>query len=81
MMLMERRQTRRQEPITPLWRLHRQGHEASCDMVLGRGGFEARFLLDGRFLLSHTFSLPSEAIEWAVQKQARYLREGWTPNK
>jgi hypothetical protein len=72
----DRRQTPREEP---LWRLYRQGHEASCDLLIGRCGFEARFLMNGRFLSSHLFSLPHEAMAWAGQKETQYRLHGWTP--
>ena len=72
----ERRHIPRQEP---LWQLHHQGHQASCDIMVGRGGFEARFLMNGRFLYSHTFTRPDEAIEWAGQKETQYRLQGWTP--
>jgi hypothetical protein len=74
----DRRHTPREEPFRPLWRLHRQGHQASCDMVVRRCGFEARFLMDGRFFSSHTFSRPDEAMEWAGEREAQYRRQGWT---
>ena len=72
----ERRQTPREER---LWRLHRQGHEASCDIMARRCGFEARFHMNGRFLHSQTFAQPHEAMEWAGQKETQYRLQGWTP--
>lgn len=71
--------TKRPNSFTPLWRLHREGHDASCEIVVLPVGFEGRFLVDGRFLYSYTFSRPEEAMAWAGQKEAQFRRQGWSP--
>ncbi len=63
----------------PLWRLQRQGHDASCEIVVLPFGFEGRFLLDGTFLYSYTFTRPGDAVEWAGQKERQFRRDGWAP--
>jgi hypothetical protein len=73
------RETGRHDSFNPLWRLHRQGHDASCEIVVLPSGFEGRFLVDGRFLYSYTFARPDDAIAWAGQKEAQFRLEGWRP--
>lgn len=70
----------RQTRATPLWRLYRQGHDASCEIiVLPCGyGYEGRFLVDRRFLYSYQFTRPDEAVAWAGEKEAQYRQQGWT---
>ena len=68
-----------QGSFAPLWRLHREGHDAACEIVVQPWGFESRFLLDGRFLYSYTFSRPDEAVDWAGRKEVECRRQGWAP--
>ena len=65
------------EPVLPLWRLHRQGHDATCEIAVQPTGFEGRFLFDGRFLYSYTFLRPGEAVAWACEKKDRLRQQGW----
>jgi hypothetical protein len=73
----QRPKVRPSEPVMPLWRLHRQGHDASCEIVVQPDGFEGRFLFDGRFLYSYTFLRPGEAVSWACDKENRLREQGW----
>jgi hypothetical protein len=74
----ERRNAGSQNPIIPLWRLHRQGHDASCEIEAQPGGFEGRFLFDGTVLYSYTYTKPDEAVAWAGEREERLRQQGWT---
>ena len=65
------------DPLLPLWRLYKQGHDAACEVVKVPGGFEARVIQDGHFLFSHQFADSSDVIKWAFDKRVQYRRLGW----
>jgi hypothetical protein len=71
--------TARETGVRPLWQLYRNGHDAVCEITVSAWGFEGRFLVDGRFLYSHTFARPDQAIEWARQREKQCRRQGWMP--
>lgn len=77
----ERRTAGSDNPIMPLWRLQREGHAASCEIEVRSGGFEGRFLVDGRFLYSYTFTQPGDAVAWASEREERLRQQGWTPQR
>jgi hypothetical protein len=66
------------DPVMPLWRLHRQGHDAACEIVVQPSGFEGRYLFDGRFLYSYTFERPDDVVAWAKEREELLRRQGWT---
>ena len=66
-------------PVVPLWRLQREGHDAACEIVVMPSGFEGRFLFDGRFLYSYTFARPDDAVAWAGEREDRLRQQGWMP--
>jgi hypothetical protein len=65
-------------PAMPLWRLHRAGHDAVCEILIGPCGYEGRFLYDGRFLYSYHFTRPDDAVAWASEREAQCRLAGWT---
>ena len=68
------------ESGSPFWRLHREGHDVACEILVLPCGFESRFLMDGRFLYSYTFARPDQAITLAGQREVEYRRNGWAPS-
>jgi hypothetical protein len=66
------------DAVLPLWRLYKQGHDASCEVAKVPAGFEGRFLMDGRFLYSHQFAHSGEVVKWAFAKQVQYRQQGWS---
>ncbi len=66
------------DAVLPLWRLYKQGHDASCEVAKVPTGFEGRFLMDGRFLYSHQFAHSSEVVKWAFAKQVQCRQRGWS---
>jgi hypothetical protein len=66
------------DAVLPLWRLFKQGHDASCEVAKVPAGFEGRFLIDGRFLYSHQFAQSGDVMKWAADKQVQCRRQGWS---
>lgn len=66
------------DAVLPLWRLFRQGHDASCEVAKIPFGFEGRVLLDGRFLYSHQFTTTGSVLRWAQVKQTELRQRGWS---
>jgi len=66
------------EAVLPMWRLFKQGHDASCEVAKVPAGFEARCLLDGRFLYSHQFSDSDDVLKWAFEKRIQFRQNGWS---
>ena len=65
-------------PAMALWRLHRAGHAAMCEIVSRPSGYEGRFLYDGRFLYSYHFTRPDDAVAWASEREAQCRLAGWS---
>jgi hypothetical protein len=65
---------------TPLWRLHYGTHDAACEIVIRRSGYEGRFLFDGHLLSSHRFRHRDDAVAWASARETRYRLAGWSPD-
>jgi hypothetical protein len=65
-------------PPTPLWRLHRAGHAAACEILTRPCGYEGRFLYDGRFLYAYHFTRPDDAVAWASEREAQCRLAGWS---
>ena len=63
----------------PLWRLHRAGHDAACEILVCPFGYEGRFVFDGRFLYAYHFTRPDDAMQWASEKEAQCRLAGWSP--
>jgi hypothetical protein len=61
-----------------MWRLFKQGHDASCEVAKVPAGFEGRFLIDGRFLFSYQFERSGDVMKWAADKQVHFRRQGWS---
>jgi hypothetical protein len=66
------------EAVLPLWRLFKQGHDASCEVAKIPAGFEGRCLMDGRFLYSHQFTRSQDVMKWAFAKQVEFRQRGWS---
>jgi hypothetical protein len=64
--------------VLPLWRLFKQGHDASCEVAKIPIGFEGRVLLDGRFLYSHQYTRVDAVLQWAQAKQVELRQRGWS---
>jgi hypothetical protein len=66
------------KPGEPLWSLHRDGRQITCELRShGEYGWEAQLFRDGEFYAGRRFDLRAQAVAHAEQTRQDLDREGW----
>lgn len=61
-----------------LWHLQQLRDDARCFVELTARGPEARYVLNGRMLVSYRFANIAEVLDWAANKRSELEARGWS---
>jgi hypothetical protein len=61
----------------PLWHLQQRRDDAQCFVDCTPRGPEARYVLNGRTLVSYRFATLAEVLDWAATKRRELESRGW----